>query len=1683
MSSSPSSQFSPNSLHFFGPTGSTSAADTNTTSATGAANTTSSATGAANATNAISATGVISEPRHDSTLLRSPDYLFYPNFNRAALHSPADSLAWFQPFLLLWYQRVQAYLGILPLDQTTDDYLIGMQIRAPHVKLVHALKDLQAYVKNQQGTACDLPELTRQAVVYLLLRPLLREFFTDTQLSLAHSELRQKWENILATLPLVTALQDEIAAVLTTKDFAFDLQGLELEQQALRDLDIGGPLSTGRTHLTAPAPVLVSNTAPAPASAPAGAQALASQPATVTTPLTAAATAAKPAAVLQIITTTNTTASSAAAAAAAAIATASGEQQQPSAPLLQPPPLPQTTLPQAPDVPQGQSHLKAASQITPPVSVLPLFTPDDMMVLHLFYEHFFTKWQHHAEITTLSAELCSLSVRLLAMLRGQTDPRDTVTATTTKAQHSAAAATDTPTAADDDDATTTTTTVDTPTAVAIAFATGAPVPSQQSQVVPRRKRGRLRGSGAGAAQVKAATQKSEHWDHFVSFAEYSDHFYRQEKALHDFMQAKVRKASVPSAAELPLWQGLKPQARSQQQKASDAAAQAKALEPALSATHREAFADVALDFLLQSLHDFLEQQWGVALCSPQVQLLDPCADGGHVFLRLLRHNWFTPEQKLHKLCYGLKSIALSPLLAYITELSYVAHLGSMLSAYKSEQQHHALPATLVQLGTGRTLGELVSVATAAEQFATAQSIDSLSPSLPSSQQPPPQSQQLKPRVSVVFVHQPLDAPPEFDYSVHLKAAAQLIRASGGGILALLLPAAWLTAAEGYSLRDFLYHTAQQAYLLPCGQHHELCLGLLTFNGPAVKRLLTQCDLHRSRSREHYQEGDKYPAFDYALAATMAQSSAAYSAKTSTQAAFACMGDLLLAPKVPYHISSVESGVSSVGSSVCGVSSGGGLSNVAGLSGDGGVMPAGAIFAAQETESSAYAQALATAQTLSGLAAGAGAHTLTSLEEPEVAQLLTPYVASPDTGTHKSSVASHAATHASASSSDLGSAQSVVGKEQLLHWQSLFNPEITMIAMEPNTHGQWQRCEVWPYRDLWLLGGRRGRRYNSSFAFFREYSIGALAHRERWALHYSLPLLKERITRSVAHFNAEVERKRQCAEAEQSFVFDDLHDTVKTTRFLEQLLETCTPCAPVAEDRFFVALAHPFCKKFFYAHPQWLNGLFNVQHHFPYPAASNLTIIVSQRAAEFSCLMTDCFCSGHTLDSFSQLFSRYLYYPRAVESEAEAATRPASPPAQAFSAPQEQLLSRAALPEQEPVLDGIESLLFPQSLEPDADADDETDPEPKELTAPPALTWEVEPEPELSRAQDAALLESTPALTPAERAFLMAQLDDAVLKRSGCKQLLTHLSSAILLQEDKQQAYLQRMGVDTTDYSREYQRVDGISPHMIALVRRAYTQYAALIDADAVFFYVYGMLHSSHWRQLYARRLRWEPIRIPLVASFADFWHFMRAGQNLAWLHVRYEEIEPYVGCEIDGVRHKPSYRLTKARYGTFAQQNRERDRSVIFYNEHFLIRKVPPKARWYRVNGRPALDDMISRLRSYPSLDGQDYNDINLWAQTMGDEQYFLKLILRMITVCVKTEEIVSSLPVLRLGDFSQRATLNPEMPLPQAQQAAPVAQRGLQMPQTKHQGRRSKSHLAEIACEHNASMPLLQGLVFADEE
>ena len=63
-----------------------------------------------------------------------------------------------------------------------------------------------------------------------------------------------------------------------------------------------------------------------------------------------------------------------------------------------------------------------------------------------------------------------------------------------------------------------------------------------------------------------------------------------------------------------------------------------------------------------------------------------------------------------------------------------------------------------------------------------------------------------------------------------------------------------------------------------------------------------------------------------------------------------------------------------------------------------------------------------------------------------------------------------------------------------------------------------------------------------------------------------------------------------------------------------------------------------------------------------------------------------------------------------------------------------------------------------------------------------------------------------------------------------------------------------------------------------------------ITKEAIFHYVYGVLHDPEYREKYALNLRRAFPRIPL---YADFWRWAEWGEELMALHIGYEKVEPW----------------------------------------------------------------------------------------------------------------------------------------------------------------------------------------------
>lgn len=212
--------------------------------------------------------------------------------------------------------------------------------------------------------------------------------------------------------------------------------------------------------------------------------------------------------------------------------------------------------------------------------------------------------------------------------------------------------------------------------------------------------------------------------------------------------------------------------------------------------------------------------------------------------------------------------------------------------------------------------------------------------------------------------------------------------------------------------------------------------------------------------------------------------------------------------------------------------------------------------------------------------------------------------------------------------------------------------------------------------------------------------------------------------------------------------------------------------------------------------------------------------------------------------------------------------------------------------------------------------------------------------------------------------------------------------------------------------------DGITDAGLKHFQDAYPG-ETIIKAD-LFYYVYGLLHSEDYRAKYADNLSKELPRIPRVKSAADFWAFSRAGRELGDLHVNYETVEPYPVTIKQGdlrlaeIKNPEAfYRVTKWAFG---KAGKEKDKTTVIYNANITMQDIPLEAYDYVVNGKPALEWVMERQVVKTDKDSGIENDANRYAiETMNNPAYPLELFQRVITVSLRTMEIVRGLPKLEV--------------------------------------------------------------------
>ena len=167
----------------------------------------------------------------------------------------------------------------------------------------------------------------------------------------------------------------------------------------------------------------------------------------------------------------------------------------------------------------------------------------------------------------------------------------------------------------------------------------------------------------------------------------------------------------------------------------------------------------------------------------------------------------------------------------------------------------------------------------------------------------------------------------------------------------------------------------------------------------------------------------------------------------------------------------------------------------------------------------------------------------------------------------------------------------------------------------------------------------------------------------------------------------------------------------------------------------------------------------------------------------------------------------------------------------------------------------------------------------------------------------------------------------------------------------------------------------------------------------IFHYTYTLLHHPAYREKYQMNLKRDLPHIPFAE---DFWGFANAGTALADLHVNYESVPKYDELKYIETPGMPiDWRVEKMRLS--------KDKTQLKYNDFLMLDGIPAEAFGYRLGTRSALEWVVDQYRVKVDKRSGIRNDPNRADQP----QYIVDLIGRVITVSLRTVEIVGNLPAL----------------------------------------------------------------------
>jgi predicted helicase len=199
------------------------------------------------------------------------------------------------------------------------------------------------------------------------------------------------------------------------------------------------------------------------------------------------------------------------------------------------------------------------------------------------------------------------------------------------------------------------------------------------------------------------------------------------------------------------------------------------------------------------------------------------------------------------------------------------------------------------------------------------------------------------------------------------------------------------------------------------------------------------------------------------------------------------------------------------------------------------------------------------------------------------------------------------------------------------------------------------------------------------------------------------------------------------------------------------------------------------------------------------------------------------------------------------------------------------------------------------------------------------------------------------------------------------------------------------------YDKNGNRQENITDWALGEFRRHYADVS--ITKEAIFYYVYAVLHTPQYRAKYEQNLKRDFPRIPY---YADFQYFSERGKALADLHIGYESVTPYPLELVEKTSPKKDY-LPKPKL----KANKEN--GEIELDELTLLRGIPSEAWAYKLGNRTALEWILDQYKESKPSDKTIAEHFNTY-QFSDYKATVIDLLRRVCRVSVETVRIVGEL-------------------------------------------------------------------------